>query len=128
MMHLGLLEQRIVSRPPVTQAFTLHHHSNSHFVPSKRLKISLVLEQTYLLLQPSCCWGASPEGSWSPVRFWGFGFWLWVFFVAVVPKTWTPVLNVPSRHQSPKQPRDPLDIEVGFCPQSQWKQASVTCP
>lgn len=54
MMHLGLLEQRIVSRPPVTQAFTLHHDSNSHFVSFKRLKISLVLAHIYLLVQPSC--------------------------------------------------------------------------
>lgn len=73
MMHLGLLEQRIVSRPPMTQAFTLHHDSNSHFISSKRLKISLVLAHTYLLVQPSCWRGASLEGTFSSLRFGGFG-------------------------------------------------------
>lgn len=54
MMHLGLLEQRIASRPPVTQAFMLCHDSNSHFVSSKGLKISLVSAHIYLLVYPSC--------------------------------------------------------------------------
>lgn len=118
MMHLGLLEQRIVSRPPVTQAFTLHYNSNSHFVPSKRLKISLVLEQTYLLLQPSCCWEASPEGTWCPVRFWGFRFWLWVFLLLLLlsPRPGPQCWMSPPDIRVPNSPGTLLTSRWGFVP------------
>lgn len=116
MMHLGLLEQRIVSRPPVTQAFTLHHNSNSHFVPAKRLKISLVLERTYLLVQPSCCWGASPEGTWSPVRFWDFRFWLWVFLLLLSPRPGPQYWVSSPEVRVPNSPGTLLRSRWGFIP------------